>query len=320
MTRSIYYILTLLICSGLTACGTDSGSGSSSDTDAGISTPVTITQTGGLVNKSSISLRLTDAPIDDLVRVVIEFTGVELKQNGNAWIRYDLVTPLSVDLLQLQGAITADLLSNVPVSAGDYRELRLLTSNAAMAHFVEESSGGMEPLQIPGGSGAGLTILKDFTITEQQASSLIIDFDLRRSVRSPGNSGRYQFFAVMNLISAASAGNVSGTVDPALLTAGSCSDALVDTYNAVYVYSGHNVTPDDIDQANNNVEPFATTTINYDMATDKYIYTAAFLPAGDYTIAVTCNADAEDLNTSDNLQFFNIIQNVTVLANDPTFL
>ena len=253
------------------------------------------------------------------MRVVIEFTGVELKQNGSGWIRYDLITPLSVDLLQLQGAITADLLVNVPVSAGDYRELRLLTSNAAMAHFVEESSGAIEPLQIPGGSGAGLTILKNFTVTEEQASSLIIDFDLRRSVRSPGNSGNYQFFAVMNLISAASAGNVSGTVDPALLTAGSCSDALVDTYNAVYLYSGNKVTPDDIDQVNNNVGPFATTTINYDVTRNEYVYTAAFLPAGDYTIAVTCNADAENLNTSDNLQFFDI-RNVTVLANDSTFL
>jgi hypothetical protein len=319
MTRNIYYILALLIGSWLTACGTDSGSGSSSGSNEGISTPVTITQAGGLVNKSSISLRLTDAPIDGLVRVVIEFTGVELKQSGSGWIRYDLAKPLSVDLLQLQGAITADLLSNVPVSAGTYKELRLFTSSGSAAHFVKENSGGIKPLQLPGGSGAGLKILKDFTITEDQASSLIIDFDLRRSVRSPGKSGKYQFFPVMNLISAASAGNLSGMVDSALLTAGSCSDPLVDTYNAVYVYSGHNVVPDDIDSANNNVEPVATTTVNYDATTNKYVYTAAFLPAGDYTTAVTCNADAENLNTSDNLQFFNI-QNVTVLANDPTFL
>ncbi len=124
----------------------------------------------------------------------------------------------------------------------------------------------------------------------------------------------------MNLISAANAGNFSSMVDSALLTAGSCSDSLVDTYNAVYVYSGHNVVPDDIDSANNNVEPVATTTVNYDATTNKYVYTAAFLAAGDYTIAVTCNADAENLNTNDNLQFFNIQNNVTVLANDPTFL
>jgi hypothetical protein len=59
--------------------------------------------------------------------------------------------------------------------------------------------------------------------------------------------------------------------------------------------------------------------MNYDATMDKYVYTVAFLAAGDYTIAVTCNADVEDLNTSDNLQFFDI-QNVTVLANDPIFL
>jgi len=302
----------------LSACGTDSGSGGSSDSTTAASTPVNVSQSGGLSSKSSISLRLTDAPIDDLLRVVIEFTGVELKQNGNGWIRFDLATPLSVDLLQLQGAITADLLSNVPVSDGNYRELRLFTSNSATANFVEESTGGIQPLQIPGGSGAGLTILENFTITEGLTSNLIVDFDLRRSILSPGNSGNYQFSPVMRLIEASSAGNVSGMVDPAMLTTG-CSDQLVDTYNAVYVYSGHNITPDDIDQQANNVEPVATTTVSYDASLDKYVYTVAFLPAGDYTLAVTCNADLENLNTNNNLQFFNI-EDVTILANDTTFL
>jgi hypothetical protein len=100
-----------------------------------------------------------------------------------------------------------------------------------------------------------------------------------------------------------------------------CSDADPNTYNAVYVYAGHNVTPDDIDQKSpQSPAPFATTSIAYDNDIMGYLYEAAFLPAGKYTVAFTCNADAEDLdNGNDDLKFFGI-QNVTVLASNTLFL
>ena len=116
-----------------------------------------------------------------------------------------------------------------------------------------------------------------------------------------------------------------------MLMTKSCSDGDVDTHNAAYVYSGHNVTPGDIDEASpSNVEPVTTTMIQYDNATGLYIFEAAFLAPGDYTIALTCNADREVIDENDNgddgdpndddaLKFFGV-QNVSILAIDTTFL
>jgi hypothetical protein len=124
---------------------------------------------------------------------------------------------------------------------------------------------------------------------------------------------------VVRLVKGDNFGHSRGIVDPALLTAPSCSDALVDTFNSVYVYNGHNVTPDDINQkSNKNVDPLTTTRIGYDAVTSSYMYEAAFLPAGDYTLAFTCNSDLDDLDRNDNLKFFNI-QNVTIKLNNTKF-
>ena len=165
---------------------------------------------------------------------------------------------------------------------------------------------------------------QDFIIPSTQSASFIIDFDLRRSIRSPGNSGNYQFQEVMSLVTASEVGGFRGTVEPVMLTnpPSSCSDAFTDTFNAAYVFVGHDVTPSDINQldaSTGNIEPITTTSVNYDSGSDLYVYEAAFLPAGDYTVAVTCNTDQEDLEGTDNLQFFDI-QNVTVMENDIVFL
>ncbi len=319
----LQFTLVSVLCALLAACGTGSSSGEkgSSLDPAATPTVVTTTQSGGLSNDSSISLRLTDAPIDNLVRAVVQFTGVELKMQSGGWARFDLDTPQSIDLLQLQGGNTADLLVNVPAPAADYKEIRLFTGSGAMVNFVEETGGGIEPLQIPGGSGAGLMLSQDFVITSAQSASFIIDFDLRQSIRSPGNSGNYQLHEVMRLVTASGVGGFRGEVDPMLLTntPPTCSDSLVDSFNAAYVFAGHNVVPDDINQIGNDVEPITTTSVNYDGASGSYVYEVAFLAAGNYTVAVTCNANLDDLEAEEDLQFFDI-QNVTVVENNIVFL
>ncbi len=323
--RNLFVILAgLLLNLQLVACGTDSGSGEQGDSGTQASTqstPVSITQTGSTGKTSSISLRLTDAPIDDLVRAVVTFTAVELKrQAGDGWIKFTLKKPESIDLMALQGGNTADLLANVTADADDYKELRLYTSGDSGDNFVELATGGTRPLQIPGGSSSGLKIKQNFTITEMQAASFVVDFDLRQSIRSPGKSGKYMLKPVMRMVSVNGVGNIQGYVDPLLLTSPSCSDALVDTYNAAYIYAGHDADTDDINQQSASTNnPVATAAVEYDASSDKYLYNVAFLAAGEYTVAVTCSADLEDLDANDNLPFI-FIQNTTVLANDTVYL
>jgi len=318
MNRFFHLITTVFLCAYLAACGTDTGSsgsgiGSGSNIGGG---------SGGSLSgdRPGLTLRLTDAPFDEAVNVMLTFVEVRMrKKGGGGWVSIDLSgNPQQIDLAALQGTKSAPLLFDKDVPYDDYDELRLIVDTTTpMANMIKLSGGGTPELKIPSGGSSGLKIKGDFTVSDTLPTLLVVDVDLRQSIKQAGPN--YIMNPVVRMVKGDNFGHKRGIVDPALLTAASCSDAFVDTYNSVYVYNGHNVTPDDINQkSNKNVDPLTTTRIVYDGATSSYLYEAAFLPAGDYTIAFTCNANLDDLDKDDDLKFFNK-QNVTVKLNNTKF-
>ena len=149
--------------------------------------------------------------------------------------------------------------------------------------------------------------------SEAEASPVTDD---RRSIRRTGPFYNMQN-PVLRLVDGKNFGHARGMLDALLLTAPTCSDALADTFNSVYVFEGHGVTPDDID--NQDAEPITTSTVTYDPASSGFKYEAGFLPAGEYTISFTCNSDLDELDTSEDLQFFGT-QDITIKVNDTVFL
>jgi len=322
MLKTRQLLLILALCGILTACGTDTSPGDQAQSLAGTPTPgVTVTtSTGAGSNRSSFSLRLTDAPIDGLSRVVLQFIAVEMKRESGGWAKYTLPAPEAIDLLALQGLTTADLLVQMPIEAGDYKQVRFIVDAAPMANYVEVTGGGMQELVVTNPSTIGLKVRQKFTIPEDRLMNFTVDFDLRKSVKKNKDNGRYKFKPKMRLVVDSDVGFIRGTVDPRLLIDPSCSDPDVDTHNAVYVFRGHDVTPDDINElSSQNIEPLITAPIKYDTTSGLYVYEAAFLPHDNYTIAFTCNADLEDLEADDNLPFF-YTRNASVLVTDTTFL
>ena len=311
MNRALYQFATFALCAQLAACG-GGGSGSGSSVNGNDLSPG--------ATKSSFTLRLTDAPIDDAAGVEMQFIEVRLRRNDGTWISFPFDQPKTIDLLKLQGMLTSDLLVDIPLGIGRYDEIRLLVDDAPMASHVELVDGSFAELDIPGGRTAGLKIKGDFTIFKTRPTSLVIDFDLRQSVKRNGNSGKYNFKPRLRLADEANAGHLLGIVAPELLSSiADCSDNNVDTFNAVYVYEGHDVIPDDIDQSSNtDVDPITTAVIKYNRNRLIYKYEAAFLPEGDYTTAITCNSNLDDLDAgNDDLKFF-AIRNVSVeVGNTP---
>lgn len=324
MLRIKNIVLTVALCSLVAACGTDSSSGNHREGIGygGKPTPgVTVSSQGNSSsNRAGFSLRLTDAPVDDLAKVVVQFTAVEMKRKNGGWTLYTLPAPQPIDLLALHGLTTADLLLHMAIGPGVYKQIRFIVDNTPMANYVELKTGGVFNLDIPNGSTTGIKVKKKFTIPNDRLVSMTVDFDLRKSVKYKKNLGIYRLKAKTRLLVDDDVGVLRGTVNPALLVAPGCSDLDADTHNAVYVYNGHNAVTDDIDETStSNNEPVTTTTLRYDGPTGLYIYEAAFLPQDDYTIAFTCSADVEDLEADDNLPFFHT-QNATVLVSDTTFL
>jgi hypothetical protein len=265
-------------------------------------------------------LRLTDAPVDGAAAVEMQFIEVRLRRNDGTWINFPFDQPKSIDLLKLQGILTSDLLVDIPLGVGRYDEIRLLVDDAPMANHVKLLDGRFFELDIPSGRTAGLKIKGDFIIFKTRPTSLVIDFDLRQSVKRNGKSGKFNFKPKLRLADVANSDHLLGIVTPELLSSTpACSDNNVDTFNAVYVYEGHNVVPDDIDQSSaKDVDPITTTVIKYDRNKLIYKYEAAFLPEGDYTTAITCNSNLDDLDSgNDDLKFFGI-RNVSVtVGNTP---
>lgn len=324
MLRIKNIILTVALCSLLAACGTDSSSGNHEQgigfggkPTPGVSVSSSDSSTS---NRAGFSLRLTDAPVDDLAKVVVQFTAVEMKRKKGGWTLYTLPAPQPIDLLALQGLTTADLLLHMAIEPDEYKQMRFIVDDTPMANYVELKTGGVFNLDIPNGSTTGIKIKQKFTIPNDRLVSMTVDFDLRKSVKYKQNLGIYRLKAKTRLLIDDNVGLLRGTVNPALLIAPGCSDLDPDTHNAVYVYNGHDTVTDDIDETSTiNNEPVTTTTLLYDSAIGLYIYEAAFLPQGDYTIAFTCSADVEDLEADDNLPFFHS-ENATVLVSDTTFL
>ncbi|VAX34529.1 putative lipoprotein [hydrothermal vent metagenome] len=268
--------LTVLLALSLTGCG-------SSDT-------------------GTLSLSVTDAPVDGAVSIVVQFTGVQLLSTSGELLTFNFETPKTIDLLKLQGGDSALLLDNISVPEGDYPviSLKVNAEQGVLDSYIELADGTKHSLWIPSANETGLMLTQGCSVTANGVADFVIDFDLRKSVFDPdANLGEdYILKPALRMVDNTEAGSIAGTVDVALTTDATCTSG-----NAVYIYEGLNVTPDDV---GSQVEPVATTLI-----TDTNTYKAAFLEPGDYTVAFTCQAADDNPKTDDAITFVGAV-NVTV--------
>lgn len=288
---SIYLGKTLslsALCVALAACGSSSDS-----------------------NEGKLSLSLSDAPVTGLTSVELTVTGVSLKPANGDVLEYTFAQPQALDLLQLQGGVSASLLDEVTVPAGDYNWVRLTLDTSNMS--VTEASGGVKTLKIPSGAETGLKLVKGFTVAQGGASDFTIDFDVRKSIVDPqGDSAGADYFLkpALRLVDNLQVGSISGSVDAQLISS-ACADSSLYS-GMLYVFTGSDATADDLGSA---AAPLVAVPVFYNADTTSYQYTAAFLEAGDYSISYSCDADD---NEADEDLVFSAVQNVSVSAGQTT--
>lgn len=293
--KGFVFPVSLVVAALVSGCG-GSSSGSSS----------TASGTG------SLSLAVTDAPIDGADNVFVEFTAVELKPASGSSQTITFDTPKKIDLLAQQGGNSALLITDQSIPSGQYNWVRLAVNAESDGDPQNNSyiviNGTPHELTVPSGSQSGLKLNNGFTVPDGGSASFTIDFDLRHSIVEA--NGDYKLKPVLRLIDNAGAATIRGTIDLSVVTA-ECSN--VDEFaGAVYVFNGHDVTPDDID--NNLPNPIATATAKPNADATAYEYTAAFLSAGDYTAAYTCGDDAADAD--DAIAFHSVTTNVTLVEGE----
>lgn len=243
----------------------------------------------------SLTLRIGDAPVDGATEVVIVFTGVELHSNG-ATRSIDFAAPRAVDLLAYQNGATINLLEDLTVDAGEYQWMRLKViaeRNRNDGSFIHFENGEQFPLFIPSGSESGLKINRPFRVAAGGITRLVADFDLRKSIiKPPGQEPNYMLKPVLRLLDELQIGDIEGQVDLAALAtlqlgAGSSP---ADCEGGIYLFSGGSATPDDADGiAADGAGPVVFQPLAFDGLQTVVPYHFAFVEAGSYTVAATCD-------------------------------
>ncbi|MEX0622730.1 DUF4382 domain-containing protein [Saccharospirillum sp.] len=258
-------------------------------------------------SSGTMSLDITDAPVDSALEVNVVFDGVDIHSARGNLIEITYDEPRSINLLDYQGGATASLLDDEWLPAGDYQwiSLRVDATKEAGGSNILLDDGSDYDLYVPSGDETGLKLVQGFTVPVNGSVAFTIDFDLRKSVVEEDGTGFYKLRPALRLVDNTQVGSIAGPVDSNTLTA--------DCSGAVYVYEGENVTPGDV--GGNGVEPIVTALVDTDdSGVTKFDYKVAFLTEGDYTAAFTCGAAQDDPEGADTLTFIDP-QNASVVAN-----
>ncbi|MDP2325910.1 MAG: DUF4382 domain-containing protein [Gammaproteobacteria bacterium] len=244
---------------------------------------------GGSSGMGSVSLSITDTPVDGADEVWVQFESIELKPKNGRAITFDFATPLSVDLKALTGDNTEILLNNEQVPAGEYNWIRLIVNASfdnILDSYVVTDTGQHVELRVPSGE---VKLVSGFTVIQGGEASFLIDWNLRMGLTAPPGQSGYLLKPATRIIDLQEYGGIAGTVATGLITDPSCTaDLNSGEGNEVYVFAGGGVTPDDVDGV--APEPLTTARVLLNEGTGNYGYKVPFLAPGTYTVAFTCQA------------------------------
>ena len=257
--------------------------------------------------ESNVTVDLTDGPTDGAQQVVLDIDSVTLLADDNSTVTMALDNPGPVDLLAFRNGETFRLVGNETIAPDRYVGIAL--NFAATGSFVMLAGGTQATINTP----TTRTYADiDISIDDLSNERLVIDLNTRFSLVDTG-SGSFDLEPMVRALRPASGGTATGLVGAAFVEGTACAQGRAfGTGVAVYAFSGSGVTPADyIGQSNliaaDDVEP--------DAASGAYRYELHFLPAGSYTLALTCEADADEPDTDDAVDFTSSF-NVSVPAND----
>jgi len=173
---------------------------------AGIATSACGGSGTGPAGSGTLRMTLKDSPFSDAKALLVTFTDVSVHQSDTADGTWTKITTGSrtCDLKRLQNA--QDVLGTTTLPAGHYTQVRLLVATAAL-YFTEATtgdtcaasfnlSGPKVDVTIPSGE---VKLNREFDISPNSTTSILLDFDGDKSVREMGN-GAYSMSPVISIV------------------------------------------------------------------------------------------------------------------------
>lgn len=260
-----------------------------------------------------LSLNITDAPVRqaDAVVVFVEKALVHSAEDGN--VEIDVLDPgtglpgRSIDLLQLTGDRSIELFNHT-FSEGTISWTRLSVDFDPLKTYIQ-IDGTRYPLRCVSCERNGIRLVSSMEVIADTAVSYTLDFDLQKSITDPQSGIDYILRPTIRVVKTSATGSIRGNVDATLISSLGGSPGC-----AVYVYDGNDSVTDDIympttmplPATHNN--PVTVAPVELSPSNELYGYHAAFLPEGNYTIALTCDAETDDPELDDtSLTFYGAV-------------
>ncbi|WP_299693066.1 DUF4382 domain-containing protein [Hydrocarboniphaga sp.] len=249
--------------------------------------------------EAKITVDLAAAKYGDADQVNLMIDGVDLLDEDGSNHELDSSIDNPVNVLDYTDGDTTTLIDGAKIAQGRYTGLRLRFADSGSA--LVTSDGAEYPIDV----GSGLSYADmDAELGDKDSTERLVVLETRFSLYpSTSVSGHYTLTPVLRVVYTDRSGSIDGTVDEALVRSSACQQSrTLGTGVAVYAFSGANVTPQDYVQ-NQGSSPVASADVVVSSDSTTFSYSFPALTAGDYTLAVTCNADSENPTTNDGLTF-----------------
>lgn len=240
--------------------------------------------------EAQLTVDVTDGPVDGAQQVVLDITHVALQTDDGDVVRF-AIDPL-VDLLAYRKGETFRLLDGSTLDDGRYVGIAL---DFGTGSFVMRDDGTEVAVDPP---VTRRFVPIDLVVDDVDDEQLVLDLDLRFSLVDAG-SGSYDLAPVLRAVRRGTTGVVTGSVSAAIVESSGCTAGRPVTEGvAVYAFTGSGVTPADYAGQSNLIASAAV-----ELDAGVYRYELHFLPPGDYTLALTCQADADNPASDDAVAF-----------------
>lgn len=259
-----------------------------------------------------------DAPVDGVTAVYVHITAIWLKRAGSGpAVQLPLANgPRAVNLLAHTDVNAAILVEDAVIEPGEYEWLAMDVSaehDGIMDSYVVTDAGGQVDLRVPSGR---VRLVSGFEVEANQATELLFDWNVRQGLVAPSGLSGYLLKPAFRMLDVTEYGVLRGTVAGETITApaNACNadDPDLDVGNVVYVFTGSNVPPDDYDGTD---DPVAAADVL--PVAGVYSYRVLLTP-GEYTVAFTCQAAADDDPEANDTLVFLPPVNVTMAGNTQT--
>jgi len=264
-------------------------------------------------NPAQLTLGFSDSIPEDLKEVVIEVDSITFQRSGADDVVVDTFTipglnltdadTFQVDLLDYPGFAQLKVITDLELDAANYPALLIdIVANGINSSYVLEADDTEKPITVDGGI---LTLDGGMQLSSGN-QAFTVEFSLAQSLQLQTNDEYLLATDGIRIENNSTDAVLSGSIASSLFDTASDCAAKPDPEdgNRVYLYEGIGLSTDDladvfttgssITPPDTAVAPFAVASLTKVISTGNWVYAFGYVPAGDYTMAFSCNTAEDD--------------------------